>query len=125
MVASQEPTVMIVDDLPFMRNILHTMLEVNGYIVVAEAENGFEAITRYRDLKPKIIFMDVIMPIKSGIDATKEILSIDNEAIIVICSSLGDDELVKTAIESGARDVIVKPYKIDRLIDVLQRLNQC
>ena len=115
-------TVMIVDDSPFMRQMLRKMLEMSGYEVVAEAENGVEAVSMYSKLCPDITFMDMLMPVKSGIDATKEILLLDKSAKIVMCSSLGTEELIKAALESGARDVALKPYKVQELSEVLQRV---
>jgi two-component system, chemotaxis family, chemotaxis protein CheY len=117
-------TVMIVDDSLFMRDMLHTMLEVNGYTVLAEVSNGEEAIARYQDLRPMVTFMDVLMPRISGVDATKQILAIDKTAKVVMCSSLGHEDLIKAALESGARDVLFKPYKNDQLQEVMRRILQ-
>ena len=117
-------TTMIVDDSPFMRNMLRTMLEANGCKVVAEANDGDEAIIEYSKKRPLIIFMDILMPNKSGIDATKQILSIDKNAKVVMCSSLGHLDLIKAALETGARDVVMKPYNINQLQEVLRRIMQ-
>lgn len=117
-------TVMIVDDSAFMRNILRTMLEANGCTVVAEETDGREAVVTYAKLRPDMVFMDIIMPNKSGIDATKEILSFDKNAKVVMCSSLGHEDLIKAALDTGARDVVFKPYKVNQLQEVLQRIRQ-
>jgi two-component system chemotaxis response regulator CheY len=121
---NKDCTVLIVDDSPFMRNMLRTMLEKLGFNVVAEAADGDEAIIEYSKKHPLIIFMDILMPRKSGIDATKEILSSNKNAKVVMCSSLGHVALIEAALESGARDVIFKPYKIDQLQEVLRKIMQ-
>ena len=115
---------MIVDDSPFMMNMLRTMLEANGCKIVAEAIDGDEAVIKYSEKHPLIVFMDILMPNTSGIDATKQILSIDKNAKVVMCSSLGHEDLIKAALESGARDVLFKPYKINQLQEVLRRIMQ-
>ena len=120
----EAPTIMIVDDSVFMRNMLHTMLDVSGYNIVAEANDGSDAVLKSKELSPEIIFMDVLMPIKNGIDATKEILAFDKNVKIVMCSSLGHEDLIKVALETGARDVVLKPYKNDQLQEVLHRIKQ-
>ena len=117
-------TVMIVDDSPFMRNMLHTMLDVSGYIVLAEADNGEDAVAKYLKLRPMITLMDVLLPHKSGISAAKQILEIDKNAKVVMCSSLGHEDLINAALESGAKEVTSKPYKLNQLQEVLQRIMQ-
>jgi two-component system chemotaxis response regulator CheY len=117
-------TTMIVDDSIFMRNMLRQMLEANGCKVVAEAIDGNEAIIKYSEKRPLMVFMDILMPNKSGIDATIEILTINRNAKVVMCSSLGHEDLIKAALDSGARDVVFKPYKITQIQEVLQRIMQ-
>jgi two-component system chemotaxis response regulator CheY len=112
--------VLIVDDSPFMINMLHTMLDVSGCIVIAEANDAEDAVAKYLKYRPTITFMDVLLPHKSGIDATKQILSIDENAKVVMCSSLGHEDLVNAALESGAREIMSKPYKVNRLQEVIQ-----
>jgi len=113
-------TVLIVDDSPFMINMLHTMLDVSGCIVLAEASDADEAVAKYLKYRPMITFMDVLLPHKSGIEATKQILSIDEYAKVVMCSSICQEDLVNAAIESGAKEIMSKPYKINRLQEVIQ-----
>jgi two-component system chemotaxis response regulator CheY len=117
-------TTMIVDDSPFMRTMLRTVLEANGCEVVAEAADGDEAIIEYSEKLPLLIFMDILMPKKSGIEATRHILSMDKNAKVVMCSSLGHEDLIKAALDTGARDVVFKPYKADQIKEVLRRIVQ-
>jgi len=96
------------------------MLDVSGCIVLAEASDADEAVAKYLKYRPMITFMDVLLPHKSGIEATKQILSIDEYAKVVMCSSICQEDLVNAAIESGAKEIMSKPYKINRLQEVIQ-----
>lgn len=103
--------VLIVDDAIFMRNMLKDIFDDASFEIVGEASNGVEAVDKYRELTPDLTTMDIVMPFKSGIEATKEILAIHADAVIVMCSALGQESLVMEAIEAGAADFIVKPFK--------------
>lgn len=111
--------ILIVDDAVFMRKSLRLILEKNGYDIVGEAENGAEAIELYRSLCPDIVTMDITMPVKNGIDATKEIMAYDEDAKIVIISALGQEAYIKHAIINGAKNFIVKPFKSDTVLEVV------
>ncbi len=113
--------VMIVDDALFMRNMLRDILSGNGFEVVAEAANGNEAVEQYRIHKPDLVTMDIVMPLKSGIEALQEIIQEDPDARVVMCSALGQESLVMEAVQSGARDFIIKPFDETRVLDVLAR----
>ena len=82
-------SVMIVDDAAFMRMKLKDILEKNGYSVVAEAQNGVEAIEKYKEVRPEIVTMDITMPEMDGIEALKGIKGIDANAKVVMCSADG------------------------------------
>jgi len=114
--------VLIVDDAVFMRNMIKDIFSSGEYEIVGEAANGIEAVERYRDLKPDLTTMDIVMPFKSGIEATKEILSEDANAKIIMCSALGQESLVMEAIEAGAADFIVKPFKGEDVIAVVKKV---
>ena len=114
--------VLIVDDALFMRNMLKDIFVNAGHSVVGEAANGDEAIAQYAELKPDLVTMDIVMPQKSGIEALQEIRKQYPDAKIVMCSALGQDALVVEAVQSGAKDFIVKPFKEDRVLDVVRRV---
>lgn len=115
-------TVMIADDAPFMRTILRTILEIAGYTVVAEAADGAEAVAMYLEFRPAISLMDTVMPGKSGIEAAWEISSHDAGAKVVMCCLPGQEALITTPSVSRVWDVIVKPYKSEEVLDVVQRV---
>jgi len=106
-----------------MRNYIKDILLEEGFEVAGEAENGEEAIEKFKQLNPEIITMDIVMPVMNGIDAVREILKINSGVKIVMCSALGQEALVMEAIEAGAADFITKPFKKARVIDVLKKLN--
>ena len=101
---------MIVDDVPFIREILRRMLETSGYTVVAEAADGDEAVAKYSALLPQVTLMDISLPRKNGVDATKDILSLDKNAKVIMVSALHSDAINKATLESGARGYISKPF---------------
>jgi two-component system chemotaxis response regulator CheY len=113
---------MVVDDALFMRNMLKDIFTKAGHEVVGEAANGEEAISKYAELKPDLVTMDIVMPVKSGIEALQAIRSTDPDACIVMCSALGQDALVVEAVQAGAKDFIVKPFKEERVLDVVRRV---
>jgi two-component system chemotaxis response regulator CheY len=118
---SMATRVLIVDDAVFMRNTLKEIFTSNGFEIAGEASNGVEAIEKFRELKPAIATMDIVMPFKNGIEATREILREDSAAVIIICSALGQESLVTEAIEAGATDFIVKPFKTENVIQVAKK----
>jgi two-component system chemotaxis response regulator CheY len=114
--------VLVVDDAIFMRNMLKDIFSDEHYEIVGEAANGVEAVDRYKELQPDLTTMDIVMPFKSGIEATKEILAFDKNALVIMCSALGQESLVMEAIEAGAADFVVKPFKPDDVHRVVQKV---
>ena len=114
--------VLIVDDALFMRNMLRNIFSEGGFEVIGEAQNGTEAVEKYHQLHPDLVTMDIVMPEKTGIEALKEIMAADDKAKIVICSALGQESLIMEALEAGARDFIVKPFKPPKVIEVAQKV---
>lgn len=114
--------VLIVDDGVFMRNMLNDILSSAGYSVVGEASHGLEAVAMHRSLHPDFVTMDIVMPHMNGIEATREIVAADPEALVIMCSALGQESLVMEAIEAGATDFIVKPFKSDEVLSVVRKV---
>jgi two-component system chemotaxis response regulator CheY len=113
--------ILITDDAAFMRMMLKDILSKNGYEIVGEAANGSEAVLKYQELAPDLVTMDITMPEMDGISAVKEIKKQDPKAVIVMCSAMGQQSMVIEAIQSGAKDFIVKPFQPERVIDAVQR----
>lgn len=114
--------VLIVDDAVFMRNMIREILAGAGFDVVGEAGNGVEAVERWRELRPDVTTMDIVMPFRSGIEATRDIVSSEPGAVVVMCSALGQESLVMEAIEAGASDFIVKPFKPEEVLGVVRKV---
>ena len=102
--------VLIVDDEKFFRQVLRDMLEKIGFTVVAEAGDGNEAVEKFRLHRPHITIMDIFMPEKNGIEATREILALDQKAKILVCSASGFEGDTRAAIEVGATATVFKPF---------------
>jgi two-component system chemotaxis response regulator CheY len=114
--------VLIADDASFMRQMIREIIEPEGFEIVAEAADGVEAVEQYEAVRPDIVTMDIVMPKRSGIDAAKRILELDPAACVVMCSALGQESLVMEALQVGAKDFIVKPFKPESVIDTLNKL---
>ncbi len=113
--------VMIVDDAAFMRMMLKDILTKNGFTVVGEAENGAVAVEMYGQIKPNLTVMDITMPEMDGLQAVKEIRKRDPQARIVMCSAMGQQSMVIEAIQSGAKDFVVKPFQAERVIEAITK----
>jgi two-component system chemotaxis response regulator CheY len=114
--------VLVVDDAIFMRNMIKDIFASGGFEIVGEAANGLEAVEKWKELKPDITTMDIVMPFKSGIEATREIVKHEPRAVVVMCSALGQESLVMEAIEAGASDFIVKPFKSEDVLSVVRKV---
>ncbi|MFD0587574.1 response regulator [Paenibacillus sp. GCM10027627] len=113
--------ILIVDDAAFMRMMIRDILSKNGYEVVGEAQDGAQAVERYKELKPDLITMDITMPEMDGISALKEIKKLDGNAKVIMCSAMGQQAMVIDAIQAGAKDFIVKPFQADRVIEAIKK----
>ena len=115
-------SVLICDDAIFMRTMIGDILTQAGFRVVGEAENGLQAVEKYRELRPDFVTMDIVMPEMGGIDAVREIVKEDPSAKILMCSAMGQQALVIEAIQAGARDFVVKPFQPSRVLEAVQRV---
>ena len=113
-------TIMIVDDTLYMRTVLKNILSEKGFTIV-EAANGNEAIANCQAQSPDLILMDITMPEMDGIAATKAICDSVPEAKVVICSALGQQQMVIEATEAGALDYITKPFNPSDVLEAVER----
>ena len=116
--------VLIVDDAIFMRMKLKDILEKGGYEVVAEAQNGLEAIEKFKTENPDLVTMDITMPEMDGIAALKVIKEVNPNAKVIMCSAMGQQSMVMDAIKAGALDFIVKPFDNERVIQSIDKVLQ-
>lgn len=115
-------SILVCDDAAFMRMMLKDILTKGGYNVVGEAENGRQAVIKYKELMPDLVTMDITMPEMDGIAALKEIKGIQSGANIIMCSAMGQQAMVVEAIQHGATDFIVKPFQADRIIEAVKKV---
>ena len=111
--------VLIVDDSEFMRNLLREILE-EEFEIVGEAENGVEAVELYNEHAPDLVMMDIVMPIRDGIEATDEIKTSNPEANVIMCTSVGQEEKMKEAVKAGADGYITKPFQKPSVMEAIQ-----
>ena len=108
--------ILLVDDAAFMRKMIKDTLTKNGYTEVYEAVDGADAVAKFGELAPDLVVMDITMPNMDGLEALKAIRAKDGSANVVMCSAMGQESMVMDAVRSGAKDVIVKPFKPDRVL---------
>ena len=113
--------ILISDDAMFMRSILRGILIENQFAVY-EACNGQEAVEQYEIIRPNLVFMDITMPVMDGIAATKVIKDMDPGAVIVMCSAVGQQDMVIEAVHAGAKGFIVKPFQEKHVLECIKRL---
>jgi two-component system chemotaxis response regulator CheY len=113
--------VLVVDDAAFMRKMVGDALTAGGHEVIGEAGDGREAVESFRQLRPEVTTLDITMPEQDGLQALREIVSLDPSARVVMCSALGQESKVLEAIKSGARDFVVKPFKPDRVLEAIEK----
>jgi len=122
MTSISNPTVLLADDEQFFRKVLGAMLVDGGFTVVAEASDGNEAVLKFKEYAPSLVFMDVYMPDKNGIEATREIMAINPAAKVLICSGTGYDDDIDAALKAGARGVIFKPFYDAEVMETVRNI---
>lgn len=113
--------ILIADDAAFMRIVLKNTLAEAGFTHVLEAKTGKEALTVYKVEHPAVVLLDVTMPDMDGIETLKQIKRIDPDANIVMCSSMGQEDVVVSCFEMGASDFVMKPFKAERVVQAVSK----
>ena len=118
--------VLVVDDIKIMRFTIKTILEELGHNVIAEANNGYDAVEQYKIFKPDLVTMDITMPdkndIRDGIEALVEIKKLDKNANVIMLTSHGENKLVMKAIAKGAKGYILKPITKEKVKISLEKI---
>ena len=114
--------ILIVDDTLFMRTLLKNILFSGGHAIVGEAGDGEDGVAKYKELKPDLVTMDIVMPKLNGIDALKAIKEFDPAAKIVMCTAVGQEQMVKLAIKSGAKGYIIKPFQAAKVLEEVKNV---
>lgn len=111
----------VVDDAPFIREVLRNIFASSEIDVIGEATNGLEAVEVISRLQPQVVLMDIVMPEKSGIEATQEILKKNPGIRIIACSTVDQNTMVLRALDAGCCDYIVKPFKSEDVLKIVRR----
>ncbi len=114
--------ILVADDASFMRQMIREIIESEGHEVIAEASDGVEAVEAYKEHQPDLVMMDIVMPRRSGIDAVRGLMQMDPNACVVMCSALGQESLVTEALQAGAKDFIVKPFKPELVASTIRKV---
>ncbi len=114
--------ILICDDARFMRLMLSRIITKMGHEVVGEASNGEEAVKLYHQLRPDIITLDVVMPKMDGLNALRKILALDPNAKVLMVTAIGNQTMVLNAMRLGAREYVVKPFRIGEVVRALNKL---
>ncbi len=114
--------ILLVDDAMFVRQTIKKMLEAHGHTMIGEAENGEMAVEKYKELKPDVTFLDITMPGMNGVEALSKIMEIDENAKVIMCSSMGQQSIIAEAIQLGAADFVIKPFKEEQVIGTLEKI---
>lgn len=114
--------ILIVDDAAFMRMTIRNILIKSGYEVIAEAETGEEALNKYKQLKPDLVTMDMVMVGAGGIEAVKNLVAYDSQAKVLMISAMGQQALIVDAIQAGAKGFVIKPFKPEEVISEVKRI---
>lgn len=109
--------ILITDDAAFMRMMLKNVLTEGGHEIVAEATNGREAVEMYDAHQPDVVILDITMPEMDGIQALQALKASHPQVKVIMCSAMGQQDMVIKAIQSGARSFIVKPFQKEKVLE--------
>ena len=109
--------ILIVDDTLFMRTLLKNILFSGGHTIAGEAGDGEDGFSKYKELKPDLVTMDIVMPKMNGIEALKAIKEFDPAAKVIMCTAVGQEQMVKLAIKTGAKGYIIKPFQAPKVLE--------
>lgn len=117
-----ELKVLICDDSILVRRKLTDVLKKAGISAVFEAKDGVQAVDNYKAIKPDLVFMDIVMPAKTGLDALVEIREFDPDAKVVMASTIGTQSHLVSAIKAGAYEFLQKPVKDDDVNKIIAKI---
>ena len=117
----EDVSILICDDSILARKQLKDVISTLGTPTFYESADGVDAVQKYKEFKPDIVFMDIVMPKQDGIETVQNIMNFDPDAEIIIVSSIGTMTQLKAAIELGAKDFIQKPLNENQVITLLDK----
>lgn len=123
-ISSMKYKLVIVDDAPFIREVLKHIFDGSEFTVVGEAADGVQAVEVVLASNPDLVLMDIVMPKRSGIDATVELLKKNPKLKVVACSTVDQNTIVLRALDAGCADYITKPFKADDVLRIVRKVLQ-
>lgn len=120
--AATKPRLLVVDDALIMCAMIKDVARHAGWEIAGEAANGAEAVARYRELKPDLVTLDIVMPEMDGVEALCTIRAEDPAARVVMVSAIDQRAKLTECIQLGARDFVVKPFDRHALGSLFQNL---
>ena len=114
--------ILVCDDSVLARKNLATNLKKCSIENILQVADGQSAVDTYKAEHPDIIFLDVVMPVKDGITALKEIVEFDSKAVAVMVSSVGTQMHIREAVKAGARDFLQKPATLEQITTIVERI---
>jgi two-component system chemotaxis response regulator CheY len=122
MTQTKKGTVLLIDDSSFMLDLISAMLEGSEFEVIGTAKNGAEGLEKYKQLKPDLVLLDIVMPGETGAETLSKILEYDPQAKVIMVSSLGTQEKVIECLEKGAKNFLQKPFEPEGIIKLLNKV---
>ena len=116
----EKPLIMIADDAMFMRRVIKRALTQGGYNTFVEAGDGVEAVEKYKEVQPDLMLLDITMPGRSGLEVLNDILAFKRNAKVIMCSAVGQEQVIAEAIRCGASDFIIKPFKDEEILKIVK-----
>lgn len=114
-----EKLILIADDAAFMRKMVRMTLAEVGLTNVIEAQDGNEAVALFKETHPDLVLLDITMVNKNGLEALAEIMEVDPEARVIMCTAIGQQQTVMEALSLGAADYVIKPFQKDKLTEAV------
>lgn len=112
--------ILIVDDSAAMRMMITASLQDSEFEVTGSAKDGEQALQLFKDTSPDLVLLDIVMPGMSGVETLEHIKVIDKNAVVVMVSSMGTEDVVQGALKAGAKNFLQKPIDQDGLLKVLR-----
>ena len=114
--------ILIADDSDAIRLVLQDILSIGNHDVIGESINGAEAVEFYKKLNPDLILLDLAMPQKDGFTVTKEIISYDSKAKIILITASDDQKIIQNCLNQGAMSYISKPFDFNSVLDTIKKI---
>jgi two-component system, chemotaxis family, chemotaxis protein CheY len=121
---SKKVSVMAVDDSKTMLAMIAAQLRGSNFEVVTTASSGLEAVEKYKQFRPQLVLLDIVMPEITGIDTLVQLLETDTAARVVMVSSVGTEDTVKDCLRKGAKSFLQKPLQKEGMLNILKNVCQ-